>query len=166
MQSLFSEHILNEHLFKIQAMHYKILVEPVTQILSEPINGSESHYRRSLLCPSLLFCDHWNLLAWTFWYLKQRLGFMLCCQYSCVNTHLHSLSLLSLKKTMPKPIIDNKNNVSSALPSALLRALPGYDDDGRRKEDNDFLSDDKLIYEGPVILCILWGDCPVYRSSG
>lgn len=135
----------------------------MTQILSEPINGSESHSQRSMLRPSLLFRDHWNVLARTFWYLEHTLGFRLCCQYSCVNTHLHSLSLLSLKKTRPKPITDNKNNVSPALPSALLCVLPGCDDNGCRKEDNDFVSDDKLIYEGPVILCVLWGDA--YHSA-
>lgn len=49
----------------------------------------------------------------------------------------------------PNPIVDNKNNISPAPPSALLWALPGCDDDERMKEGNDFVGDDELI-EGPV----------------
>ncbi len=88
-----------------------------------------------------------------------------CHTGTCGRLQPHSQPLEPLKNTGGNPSLI-KNNASSSpwlLWSALLWVPPVCDDNESRKEGDDFVSDDELIYESSVNQSLLWGDA--YRVA-
>lgn len=135
--------------------------------LTPYVNENHKRPQWSLLLPISLFVTSETPVGWTLRYAEYR-SFDLCLTVNihtfqnavctalhecflpaqwrchtgtCLKLQPHSPALEPLEETGGNPWLTKKNNSSPTLWSALLWVTPVCDDNERRKEGNDFVSD-------------------------